>query len=62
MTTSEQICHVGIFISLFMLSIGVGVDVVFGTSLVDFLLIVAGLFLGWVTFIYCIGQSPVWGE
>ncbi|MCU4744576.1 hypothetical protein OB955_14360 [Halobacteria archaeon AArc-m2/3/4] len=60
MTTTEQVCHVGIFVSLTLLSIGVAVDVVFGTSLLDFLLILAGLFVGWVSFLYCLGRSPVW--
>lgn len=62
MTESERICHAGIFISLTLLTIGVGVDVLLGTSLLDFLLIIAGLFIGWVSFIYCLGQSPVWTE
>jgi hypothetical protein len=58
----ERICHVGIFIALALLTLGIGIDVLVGTSLLDFLLIVAGLFIGWVVFIYCLGQSPIWSE
>ncbi|MDG5819818.1 hypothetical protein [Natronococcus sp. A-GB7] len=62
MASTERLCHAGIFVSLVLLSVGVGIDVLIGTSLLDFLIVVAGLVVGWTSFLYCLGRSPVWNE
>jgi hypothetical protein len=31
-----------------------------GTKLADFLVIIAGLLLGWVAFLYCLGNAVFW--
>jgi hypothetical protein len=62
MVSTEQVCHVGVFVSLVLLTLGVGIDVLIGTSLLDFLIIIAGLVVGWASFLYCLGQSPVWDK
>ena len=46
--------------ALVLLTIGIGYDFVFGTKLADFLVIIAGLFLGWVAFLYCLGNASIW--
>ncbi|WP_076146343.1 hypothetical protein [Natrinema saccharevitans] len=57
----ERRCHVLIGSSLVLLTIGIGYCVVVGTCLADFLVVIAGLFLGWVGLFYCVGNSSIWG-
>ncbi|MDZ5810202.1 hypothetical protein U4E84_02380 [Halorubrum sp. AD140] len=45
-----------------LLTVGIGYLVVFGTTLADFLVIVAGLFFGWLAFIYCFAHLSGWRE
>ena len=47
-------------VSLILLTVGIGYFVVYGTTLADFLVIVGGLFLGWVAFLYCLGNAAFW--
>ncbi len=47
-------------VSLILLTVGIGYFVVFGTTLADFLVIVGGLFLGWVAFLFCLGNASFW--
>lgn len=58
---AEQRCHLLIGTALVLLTIGIGYDFVFGTKLADFLVIIAGLFVGWVAFFYCLGNASFWG-
>ncbi|WP_254522262.1 hypothetical protein [Natrinema caseinilyticum] len=58
---AERICHVLIGISLVLLTIAIGYDFVVGTKLADFLVIIGGLFIGWVAFLYCLGNATFWG-
>lgn len=58
----ERRCHVLIGSSLLLLTIGIGYCVVVGTCLADFLVVIAGLFLGWVGLFYCVGNSSIWGS
>lgn len=58
--TIEQRCHLLIGVSLVLLTIGIGYDFVYGTKLADFLVIIAGLFLGWIAFIYCLSNTSFW--
>ncbi|SDK73425.1 hypothetical protein [Natronorubrum texcoconense] len=58
---AERRCHVLIGVSLVLLTIGIGYDFVVGTKLADFLVIVSGLFIGWVAFFYCLGNTSMWG-
>lgn len=48
--------------SLFLLTFGIGYDFVYGTTFADFLVIAAGLFVGWVAFFYCLGNAAFWKE
>jgi hypothetical protein len=57
---AERVCHVLIGISLLTLSVGIGYEFVFGTKLADFLVIIAGLFVGWIAFLYCLGNAMFW--
>ncbi|RKD88993.1 hypothetical protein [Halopiger aswanensis] len=57
----ERRCHLLIGLSLVLLTIGIGYDFLVGTKLADFLVILAGLFLGWVAFLYCLGNASFWG-
>jgi len=57
---AERWCHVLIGAALVLLTIGIGYDFVFGTKLADFLVIIAGLFLGWVAFLYRLGNASIW--
>ncbi|WP_254761842.1 hypothetical protein [Natrinema marinum] len=59
---SERRCHVLIGIALVLLTIGIGYDFVVGTKLADFVVIIAGLFIGWVAFLYCLGHASGWGD
>lgn len=38
----------------------IGYDFLVGTKLADFLVIIAGLFIGWVAFLYCLGNAAFW--
>ena len=57
---AERRCHLLIGISLVLLTIGIGYDFLVGTKLADFLVIIAGLFIGWVAFLYCLGNAAFW--
>ncbi|MDR9380082.1 MAG: hypothetical protein RI560_00175 [Natronomonas sp.] len=57
---AERVCHVLIALSLLTLSVGIGYDFVFGTKLADFLVIIAGLLLGWIALLYCLGNAMFW--
>ncbi|ELY92037.1 hypothetical protein [Natrinema altunense] len=57
---TERRCHILIGSALVLLTIGIGYDFVFGTKLADFLVIIAGLFTGWVAFLYCLGNASFW--
>ncbi|QFU82438.1 hypothetical protein [Natronorubrum aibiense] len=57
---AERRCHLLIGISLVLLTIGIGYDFLVGTELADFLVIIAGLFIGWVAFLYCLGNAAFW--
>ncbi|OLZ39253.1 hypothetical protein A6E15_17765 [Natrinema saccharevitans] len=57
---AERWCHVLVGVSLLLLTVGIGYDFVFGTKLADFLVIIAGLFVGWVAFLYCLGNASFW--
>ncbi|ELY44989.1 hypothetical protein [Natronorubrum sulfidifaciens] len=57
---AERRCHLLIGSSLVLLTIGIGYDFLVGTKLADFLVIIAGLFIGWVAFLYCLGNAAFW--
>ncbi|SIR98331.1 hypothetical protein [Natronorubrum thiooxidans] len=57
---AEHRCHLLIGISLVLLTVGIGYDFLVGTKLADFLVIIAGLFIGWVAFLYCLGNAAFW--
>lgn len=59
--TVERRCHLLFGSSLLLLTIGIGYCVIVGTCLADFLVVIAGLFLGWVALFYCLGKSSIWG-
>lgn len=46
--------------SMTLLTIGIGYCVIVGTCLADFLVVIAGLFLGWVGLFYCVGNASIW--
>lgn len=50
-------CHSLIGASLVLLTVGVGYCVIFETCLADFLIVIAGLILGWAGLLYCVGYS-----
>ena len=58
--TIERRCHFLIGLSMVLLTIGIGYDFLVGTQLADFLVIIAGLFIGWVAFIYCLSNTSIW--
>ena len=58
--TPERRCHLLMGASLILLTVGIGYFVVLGTTLADFLVIVGGLFLGWLAFLYCLGNAAFW--
>jgi uncharacterized membrane protein len=58
---AERRCHILIGSSLILLTIGIGYCTVIGTCLADFLVVIAGLFLGWISLFYCVGKSSIWG-
>jgi len=59
---SRKVCLVTLGTALSLLTVGLGYLIAFGTTLADFLLIVAGLLLGWVGFIYCFAHFSGWRE
>ncbi|MFC4541028.1 hypothetical protein ACFO5R_03680 [Halosolutus amylolyticus] len=58
---AERRCHILFGSSLLLLTIGIGYCVVLGTCMADFLVVIAGLFLGWVALFYCLGNASFWG-
>ena len=58
--TAERRCHLLLAVSLVLLTIGVGYDLVVGTKLADFLVIILGLLFGWTAFIYCLANTDLW--
>ena len=56
----ERRCHLLFGLSLLLLTIGIGYCVVVGTCLADFLIVIAGLVLGWVALFYCLGTASFW--
>jgi hypothetical protein len=56
----ERRCHVMVGVSLVLLTIGIGYFVIFQTALADFLVIIAGLFVGWLSFFYCLANASFW--
>jgi hypothetical protein len=58
---AEQWCHLLVGTALVLLTIGIGYDFIVGTKLADFLVIITGLFIGWVAFFYCLGNASFWG-
>lgn len=50
-------CQALFTIALTVLTIGVGYCVIVGTCLVDFLVVIAGLLIGWVAVLYCVGMQ-----
>ena len=57
---SRRTCQILIAGSLILLTVGVGYDFIYGTKLADFLVIIAGLLLGWIAFFYCLGHLSAW--
>ena len=58
--TAERRCHVLFGASLIVLTVGIGYFVAFGTFLADFMIVIAGLFLGWAALLYCLGNASFW--
>ncbi len=58
--TIERRCHSLIVLSMVHLTIGIGYNFVTGTKLADFLVTIAGLFIGWVGLIYCVSNTSLW--
>lgn len=56
----ERRCHILFGSSLLLLTLGVGYCVIVGTCLADFLVVIAGLLLGWMGLFYCLGNSDIW--
>ena len=59
---AKRYCHALIGRSLTLLTIGTGYLIVFDTTLADILVIMAGLGLGWVAVLYCLGNADFWGS
>jgi hypothetical protein len=59
--TVARRCHILFGSSLVLLTISIGYCVIVGTCLADFLVVIAGLFLGWIALFYCLGTSSIWG-
>jgi len=49
-----------IAVALVLLTVGIGYDLIVGSKLADFLVIITGLLFGWVAFLYCLGNSSQW--
>ncbi len=58
---TERYCHLLIGLSLVLSTVGIGYLVVFNTTLANCLVIMAGLGLGRVAFLYCLGNASFWG-
>lgn len=56
----ERRCHFLIGVSLVLLTIGIGYLSIVGSTLADFVVITAGLLLGWIAFIYCFASASFW--
>ncbi|MFC3956904.1 hypothetical protein [Halovivax cerinus] len=54
---AERRCHLLILVSLVLLTIGIGYCVVFETCLADFLVVIAGLVVGWIAILYCLANA-----
>lgn len=54
-SSMDRRCAVLFTVSLVVLTIGIGYCVVAGTCLADFLVIIAGLLIGWIAVLYCVG-------
>ncbi len=59
---SRSRCFLLLGLSLTLLTVGIGYDYLYGTKLADFLVIIAGLFVGWVGLIYCLSHLSSWRE
>ncbi|THE64075.1 hypothetical protein D8Y22_14735 [Salinadaptatus halalkaliphilus] len=59
--TVERRCHILFGLSLVLLTFGIGYCVIVGTCLADFIVVIAGLFVGWVALFYCLGNASFWG-
>ena len=59
---SRKTCLVLMGSALSLLTVGLGYLIVFRTTLANFLVIIAGLLLGWVGFIYCFAHLSGWRE
>ncbi len=59
--TVQRRCLLLISSSLILLTIGIGYCVVVGTCLADFMVVITGLVLGWISLFYCVGKSSIWG-
>jgi cytochrome b subunit of formate dehydrogenase len=57
---AERRCHLLIAVALVLLTVGIGYDLIVGSKLADFLVIITGLLFGWVAFLYCLGNSSQW--
>lgn len=56
----ERRCHLLLTGSLVLLTLGIGYCVIVGTCLADFLVVIAGLILGWTALFYCLGSASFW--
>jgi uncharacterized membrane protein len=59
---AERRCQLLFGVALVLLTIGIGYCTLVGTCLADFAVVVAGLFVGWVAFIYCLANASFWGS
>ena len=59
---SKRVCLALFGGSLSLLTVGIGYLIAFGTTLANFLVIVTGLLVGWVGFIYCLAHISGWRE
>ncbi len=57
---AERRCHILFALALVLLTVGVGYCVIFETCMADFLVVVAGLFVGWIALFYCLGNASFW--
>ncbi|WP_058365200.1 hypothetical protein [Haloparvum sedimenti] len=59
---SRRWCLLLLGVGIGLLTVGIGYLLVVGTTLADFLVIVAGLLLVWIGFIYCFAHLSGWRE
>ncbi len=57
----ERRCHLLLGLSLVLLTFGIGYCAIVGTCLANFMVVIAGLFVGWVALFYCLGNASFWG-